>query len=233
MKNLVVAFMLFFSSAAQAEEKTFSWLWHQELKPTITNSFDSGGQLILLVGAGTTVTARQYDQTVYKNNLSPDKLIMDKDTADIGAYLGSGGPGIAIALTQLWLDPQNGLAHSKALALTAASHITMASLIGRERPSGRDYLSFPSGHASSSYATATSLAYAYGYRVGIPAFALATFVAASRVSENIHWTSDVVAGAALGIYWGRASALNTGKSDYNIVPLVGAGFTGLSFHREF
>jgi hypothetical protein len=29
------------------------------------------------------------------------------------------------------------------------------------------------------------------------------------VSENIHWTSDVVAAAALGIYWGRASALVT------------------------
>lgn len=233
MKNLVVAVMLFFSVTVHAEEKTLSWLWHQELKPTITNSFDSGGQLILLLGAGATVTARQYDQTFYKNNLDPDKLIMDKNTADIGAYLGSGGPGIAIALAQLWLDPQNGLAHSKALALTAASHITMASIIGRERPSGRDYLSFPSGHASSSYATATSLAYAYGYEVGIPAFALATFVAASRVSENIHWTSDVVAGAALGIYWGRASALNTGKQDYTIVPVVGGGVVGLSYSHGF
>ncbi|MEN0057208.1 MAG: phosphatase PAP2 family protein, partial [Bdellovibrio sp.] len=108
-----------------------------------------------------------------------------------------------------------------------------ALLAQRERPSGRDHLSFPSGHGSSAFATATSLAYSYGYKVGIPAYALAGFVAASRVNENIHWLSDVVAGAALGIFWGRASALNTGSSIQNWTPFISGDVVGFAYHTSF
>lgn len=56
--------------------------------------------------------------------------------------------------------------------------------------------SFPSGHAASAFTAATLLA-------GGPAtpfwFALAAAVAASRVYTQMHHTSDVVAGAALGV----------------------------------
>jgi undecaprenyl-diphosphatase len=59
--------------------------------------------------------------------------------------------------------------------------------------------SFPSGHAVSAFTAATLLA-------GGPTtplwFALATAVAASRVYTQMHHTSDVVAGAALGIALG-------------------------------
>src|SRR5690349_14735611 len=59
--------------------------------------------------------------------------------------------------------------------------------------------SFPSGHAASAFTAATLLA-------GGPAtpawFALAGAVAASRVYTQMHHTSDVVAGAALGIAMG-------------------------------
>ena len=39
----------------------------------------------------------------------------------------------------------------------------------------------------------------YGWRYGIPAYAVASFVGYSRVESKRHYTSDVVAGAALGI----------------------------------
>jgi membrane-associated phospholipid phosphatase len=59
--------------------------------------------------------------------------------------------------------------------------------------------SFPSGHAASAFTAATLLA-------GGPAtplwFALAAAVAASRVYTQMHHTSDVVAGAALGVTLG-------------------------------
>ena len=61
--------------------------------------------------------------------------------------------------------------------------------------------SFPSGHAASAFTAATLLA-------GGPAtpvwFALAAAVASSRVYTQMHHTSDIVAGAALGIVLGRA-----------------------------
>jgi undecaprenyl-diphosphatase len=59
--------------------------------------------------------------------------------------------------------------------------------------------SFPSGHAASAFTAATLLA-------GGPAtplwFALAAVVAGSRVYTRMHHTSDVVAGAALGVALG-------------------------------
>jgi membrane-associated phospholipid phosphatase len=39
----------------------------------------------------------------------------------------------------------------------------------------------------------------YGWAYGVPAYAAATFVAYSRVEAKQHWTSDVIAGGAIGV----------------------------------
>ena len=130
---------------------------------------------------------------------------MEHDTANFLGWLGNGQVGIGIAIGQLFLDQENGLKHGRAIMLTSMSHITLATIVHRERPNGANDLSFPSGHASSAFATAGSLAYAYGWKVGVPAYLAATTISLSRVNENVHWMSDVVAGAALGIYWAHAS----------------------------
>ncbi len=212
------------------------WLWEDQFKPTLINSIDKDGLTILGIGAAATVVARQYDETVFQHNQTVEDRILEHHTADFGGFVGSGGPGILIAVTQLFFDQQNGLAHSRAIVLTSVSHIMLAGMIQRNRPTGRNYLSFPSGHASSSFATASSLAYAYGWKVGIPAYAAATFVAVSRVNENIHWLSDVVAGATLGIFWGRASASinpDNKKSDLVIMPIPYDGGGMISMQMSF
>ncbi len=210
-----------------------NYLWHQEFKPTIENSFDNYGQLILGTGTALTILSHQYDGDVYRFNKDDSRKYLSSEVANFGGSLGSGTPGIAIALAQLFFDTPEGIAHAKAIILTATTHISMASIVQRERPSKRNKLSFPSGHTSSSFATATSLAYSYGYKAGIPAYIAASFVGVSRINENIHWLSDVVAGAALGIYWGRASALNTSKETYTLLPSLSHDYAGLSFHLPF
>jgi membrane-associated phospholipid phosphatase len=65
-------------------------------------------------------------------------------------------------------------------------------------PFGTKNLCFPSGHACLAFATAAALAILWP-RFRWMFYALATLVAIERVSENAHWLSDVVAGAALGI----------------------------------
>lgn len=57
--------------------------------------------------------------------------------------------------------------------------------------------SFPSGHAASAAAFATAVAME-SPRTGLVLAPLAASVAYSRVHVGVHWTSDVVAGAALG-----------------------------------
>jgi undecaprenyl-diphosphatase len=65
--------------------------------------------------------------------------------------------------------------------------------------------SFPSGHTSAAFATATVLAReldakhpAEKWLVNSVLFGGATFIGFSRVYDRQHWPSDVVAGAALG-----------------------------------
>jgi hypothetical protein len=73
----------------------------------------------------------------------------------------------------------------------------------RERPDGSGPTSFPSGHAASTFAFATALERHLGWRYAVPAFAAASYVAASRLPANRHWFSDVVFGATVGIIAGR------------------------------
>jgi len=70
--------------------------------------------------------------------------------------------------------------------------------VGRERPDGGRF-SFPSGHTSSTFATAAVLHGYFGWRVGIPAYGFATLIGGSRLQENRHYPSDVIFGAAIGL----------------------------------
>lgn len=71
--------------------------------------------------------------------------------------------------------------------------------------------SFPSGHATTSFACAATLARFVSRRVAVAFFALAALIAFSRVYVGAHYPSDVVAGALLGLALARA-----------LLPLLGA-----------
>jgi membrane-associated phospholipid phosphatase len=66
--------------------------------------------------------------------------------------------------------------------------------------------SFPSGHATVSFACATVLALAVP-RLRVPLIVLAVLISFSRVYVGVHYPGDVLAGAVLGI--GIAIALRT------------------------
>jgi undecaprenyl-diphosphatase len=58
--------------------------------------------------------------------------------------------------------------------------------------------SFPSGHATVSFACATVLALAVP-RLRVPLYTLATLISFSRVYVGVHYPFDVLAGAVLGV----------------------------------
>jgi membrane-associated phospholipid phosphatase len=65
--------------------------------------------------------------------------------------------------------------------------------------------SFPSGHTAGAFAAATVFAMEYRDRplVKIIALTSATLIGLSRITENKHWATDVLTGAALGYLSGR------------------------------
>lgn len=102
--------------------------------------------------------------------------------------------------------------------------------VGRRRPDGSRF-SFPSGHASATFATAAVLERRFGWRVGAPAYALGAYVGASRLQENRHYLSDVLFGAAIGIVSGRAATARLGHHAFAVVPMAVPGGAALSVMR--
>lgn len=92
------------------------------------------------------------------------------------------------------------------LADVAADLLASAlkSLVARHRPFEHQLgppsstYSFPSGHAATSFACATVLShYVPRYRVAF--FALAALIGVSRIYNGMHYPTDVLAGAVLGV----------------------------------
>ena len=63
------------------------------------------------------------------------------------------------------------------------------------------HTSLPSSHTTTAFAVATSVAsvYKYDHPIVPPiAYGVATLVGLSRINDNAHWTTDVLAGALVG-----------------------------------
>ena len=103
--------------------------------------------------------------------------------------------------------------------------------VNRTRPNG-DPRSFPSGHASASFATAMVLQEHYGWKLGVPAFAVATYVGSERITQNKHWLSDVTFGAALGLISGRTVTLHLKHERLNIQPHAIPGGAAVFVHVQ-
>lgn len=107
--------------------------------------------------------------------------------------------------------------------------------VGRERPNGENNQSFPSGHASNAFALAAVAEQHYGWKIGVPGYVLAALVGASRIQQDKHYVSDVVAGATLGYIVARAVVrvnsrpLEDGAraASLQVSPIVGARTRGL------
>jgi membrane-associated phospholipid phosphatase len=98
----------------------------------------------------------------------------------------------------------------------------------RTRPDGTN-LSFPSGHTSVSFASATVLQDEFGWKVGIPAYLVAGYVAAARIEARRHFLSDVAFGAAIGVLAGRSVTIGSGDKRFAVNPVASPGGAGVNF----
>jgi membrane-associated phospholipid phosphatase len=80
-----------------------------------------------------------------------------------------------------------------------------------------------------TFASATVLQRNFGWKVGVPAYGVATYVAASRIQDKRHFLSDVAFGAAIGIAAGRTVTVGRGDGRFALAPMAAPGGGGVSF----
>jgi membrane-associated phospholipid phosphatase len=107
-------------------------------------------------------------------------------------------PAAAAGLTLEQRDWPGTLEFAESAALTLGVTYALKYTVQERRPNGGNE-SFPSGHTSISFSAAEFMRKRYGLEYGIPAYALASFVAYSRVESGQHHPGDVIAGASIGI----------------------------------
>lgn len=130
--------------------------------------------------------------------------------------LGDGGILWIVTAAVLLLIPKHrktGAAIAAALVLEAiCCNVLLKPLVARVRPCGvntavqlliprPDDFSFPSGHTGAAFAAVGAM-FTSRDRLWIPALLLAALIAFSRLYLYVHYPTDVLAGALLGIMAG-------------------------------
>lgn len=88
---------------------------------------------------------------------------------------------------------------AKGFVLNQAITFGLKLAVNKQRPNFENNNAFPSGHTSTTFQSAAFIQKRYGWKYGIPAYALAGFTGYSRINADKHDILDVLAGAAIGI----------------------------------
>jgi membrane-associated phospholipid phosphatase len=185
---------------------------------------------ILAIGAGAALAVHPWDDEINDAAVDADGL---RKFLKPGKYLGyawvQGGAAAGMYLIGRYaMKPDVPGTHTNKVShlgfdLLRANLLTQAFTYGikyvaqRDRPTG-ECCAFPSGHASVTFATAAVLERHFGYRASWPMFLIAGYVSASRITDNRHFMSDVLFGAALGMATGWTVVGRHGRDDFTLVP---------------
>jgi membrane-associated phospholipid phosphatase len=113
------------------------------------------------------------------------------------------------------------------ISIAAATTSVLKNTTHVLRPDGSDYRSFPSGHATSAFVSATFLHEEYkdvSLWYSVAGYSIATATGVIRMMNNKHWLSDVLVGAGIGIL--------TTKAVYLVYPPVKKYFVAKCGNRN-
>ena len=196
IRFLFVLTLLISQSASAATIYSFG---EEHFYPMVDRARGQKSKNLLIAGA--ILTAASYNKQ-YELPLATESQIQ------MGEDLGGGVfSGLIIASQFIFdSDAYNYQSHLRGLAYNIGFVFGMKALLhGRWPGANYDYQPFPSAHTSIAFMSATSLTYAYGWPMAIIAYPAAAFVGYSRLGYDCTRLSDVIAGATIGAWLGRAS----------------------------
>ena len=128
-----------------------------------------------------------------------DAAAQKSGTEISGDVLQMGIPAAAFLSTLIWNDNSRPtLQFVKSASLSVGVTYGLKWMVNKPRPNGGAY-SFPSGHTSFVFTGAAFLHFRYGWKVGIPAYLLSSYVGWTRIVANEHDHWDIIGGAIIGI----------------------------------
>jgi hypothetical protein len=159
------------------------------------------------IGGGLALATHPLDSTANAHLMGPSLNKFFKPGAIIGqSYVLVPAAATIYGIGRAIDDKRVSHMGSDLIQAEAISELMVESLkytVRRERPNRGSGYSFPSGHAADTMAFATALERHLDWRFFVPAYALASYVAMSRLNYNEHYVSDVMFGSAVGIIAGR------------------------------
>ena len=131
-------------------------------------------------------------------------------------------PLSAYGLSHYENDKEGRISLYKSFGATFISTVALKAAINAPRPedgpeAGEDD-SFPSGHTSLAFSSASFIQRRYGWQLGAPAYLLASYVGWSRVKTKHHHSEDVFAGALLGASMSFVFVSKKEEIEVNISP---------------
>ena len=193
-------------------------------------------------GIGTVAAFDEDIQRAIQRHRNPTVKDIFDGVEPFGNEYAIGVVGTFYVAGEIFKDPR---AKTTALDCISASAIasgivtnSLKYVIGRSRPidregaykfqpfSGRD--SFSSGHTSEAFALASVISEHYPSPwVQVTSYGLASMVGYARLLDKRHWTSDVLAGAAIGTFVGKAVVhFNQKHRNVSLQPIVGPDIHG-------
>ena len=121
----------------------------------------------------------------------------------------------------------------RAQLLSQAMVQSLKHTIRRERPDGSNKAAFPSGHSASAFATAAVLHRHYGWKIGVPAYAMGGYISLARMAWNRHHATDVVMGAGFGIAAARTVTMSMAKTKFSVGVQPQVGGASVNFTKIY
>jgi len=232
------------ASSEEHHHCTGTWLFKElprhignDVKETVWNPWHV---VALAAGAGLTIVIHQKDTSIQQQfqNRPLGKTFDDVINIAAEPLVLAGATTVAFGIAKFAHTEKTAVvteAMLEALVLTETVTVGLKFATRRGRPDGNGRDSFPSGHTSGAFALAAVSEIFYGPHVGIPAFALAGLIGASRLDANRHFASDVAAGALLGTLVGLGTAKFHKKefANYFLVPMANHNSAGIALVHNF